>query len=104
MRSPSSTRSGRHPATGHTSMSGGTRGARRGKSPSRPASVNPDGPIDPSALPLTHLAMFLGLRVNELIVERGRAAGFRQFRESHGFVIQHLIESERTITELANRM
>jgi DNA-binding MarR family transcriptional regulator len=48
--------------------------------------------------------MFLGLRVNELIVERGRGAGFAGLRESHGFVIQHLIDADRTITELADRM
>jgi DNA-binding MarR family transcriptional regulator len=50
------------------------------------------------------LALFVGLRVNELIVERGRAGGAAHLRESHGYVIQHLIEAERTITELATRM
>ena len=59
---------------------------------------------EPGTLPLTHLAFFVGLRANELIVERGRATGLPGFRESHGFVIQHLIESDRTITELAGRM
>ena len=33
-----------------------------------------------------------------------RAAGFQQVRESHGYLMQHLIESDRTITELAGRM
>ena len=33
-----------------------------------------------------------------------RAAGLEQVRESHGYLIQHLIESDRTITELARRM
>ena len=55
-------------------------------------------------LDLGYLALFLGLRVNELVMERMAAAGFAQIRESHGFVIQHLIESERSITELAERM
>jgi DNA-binding MarR family transcriptional regulator len=59
---------------------------------------------DPRHLPLTHLAFLLGLRANELVVERGHARGFRHVRESHGFVIQHLIDSDRTITELAERM
>jgi DNA-binding MarR family transcriptional regulator len=53
---------------------------------------------------LAHLALFLGLRVNQLVMERMRAAGFRNVRESHGYVIQHLIERERSITELASRM
>jgi DNA-binding MarR family transcriptional regulator len=61
----------------------------------------------PSLMPrldLGYLALFLGLRVNQLIMERMRAAGFQQIRESHGYLIQHLIESDRTITELARRM
>lgn len=31
-------------------------------------------------------------------------AGFAGFRESHGYVVQHFVESERTVTELAARM
>jgi DNA-binding MarR family transcriptional regulator len=54
-------------------------------------------------LDLSHLAFFLGLRVNELVMERALKAGFKGVRESHGYVIQHLIESQRTITELAKR-
>jgi len=59
--------------------------------------------VQPS-LDLGYLALFLGMRVNQLVMERMRAAGFRNVRESHGYVIQHLIEKERTITELAGRM
>lgn len=55
-------------------------------------------------LDLGYLALFLGLRMNELVMERMAAAGFTRVRESHGFVIQHLVEEERTITELAARM
>ena len=61
-------------------------------------------PIDISQLDLAHLAFFLGLRVNELVVAGGRDKGFRGFRESHGFVVQHLIEADRSISELAARM
>jgi DNA-binding MarR family transcriptional regulator len=55
-------------------------------------------------LDLAHLAFFLGLRVNELVMERTLKEGFPGVRESHGYVVQHLIESDRTITELAQRM
>jgi len=55
-------------------------------------------------LDLGHLALFFGLRVNELVIEQMKAAGFGEARESHGYVIQHLIENERTITQLAERM
>ena len=55
-------------------------------------------------LDLGHLALFLGLRVNQLVMTQMARAGFKNLRESHGYVIQHLIESGRTITELARRM
>ena len=37
-------------------------------------------------------------------MERLRAAGFQNVRESHGYLIQHLIEKDRSITELAQRI
>jgi len=60
--------------------------------------------VDLARLDIAYLGFFLGLRVNELVLEKGAAAGFRVMRESHGYVVQHLIESERSITELARRM
>jgi DNA-binding MarR family transcriptional regulator len=58
----------------------------------------------PPGLDLAYLAFFLGLRVNELVMGRVATAGFKGVRESHGYLIQHLIESERSITDLAKRM
>jgi DNA-binding MarR family transcriptional regulator len=55
-------------------------------------------------LDLAYVAFFLGLRVNEMVMDRTLKGGFTRVRESHGYVIQHLVESERTITELAKRM
>jgi len=60
--------------------------------------------VDLARLDLAYLGFFLGLRVNELVLEKGAAAGFRRMRESHGYVVQHLIESDRSITEMARRM
>ena len=57
-----------------------------------------------SQLDLAYLGMFLGLRVNEIVRERGATRGFRGLRDSHGYVVQHLIDTDRTITELAQRM
>jgi DNA-binding MarR family transcriptional regulator len=65
---------------------------------------NKDPKLDLEQLDLGHLALFVGLRVNQLVMARMARAGFKNLRESHGYVIQHLIESERTITELARRM
>lgn len=42
--------------------------------------------------------------MNELVTEAAGRAGFSDVRESHGFVLQHFIESDRGITELARRM
>ena len=51
-----------------------------------------------------YLCLFLGLRFNELVTRKLARAGFLHTRESHGYVIQHLIESSRSITELAARL
>lgn len=55
-------------------------------------------------LDLGYLGFFLGLRVNELVLRRMEARGFKGVRESHGYLIQHLIGEERTVTELGRRM
>jgi len=65
--------------------------------------VKSNSAVEPR-LDLGHLGLFLGLRVNQLVLEKLRAAGYRDVRESHGYIVQHLIESERSITELARRM
>jgi hypothetical protein len=60
--------------------------------------------VIPEQLDLAYLALFFGLRVNELVMQRMAGAGFRGVRESHGYLMQHLIEADRSITELARRM
>lgn len=63
-----------------------------------------DSPVVPAELDLGYLAFFLGLRINDLVAERLSSAGFKNVRQNHGYVVQHLIEQDRTITELAHRM
>ncbi len=60
--------------------------------------------VVPAQLDLGYLGLFLGLRINELVAERLVTAGFEKVKQSHGYLIQHLIEQDRTITELASRM
>jgi DNA-binding MarR family transcriptional regulator len=60
--------------------------------------------IELEQLDLGYLAQFVGQRVNEAVVDRLLRAGFKEVRESHGYVIQHLIERDRSITDLARRM
>ncbi len=59
-------------------------------------------------LDLGLLALFFGLRANEVVMERMKAADRLPGEGRQGTVrllpIQHLIERERTITELAERM
>ena len=49
-------------------------------------------------------ASFLGCPVNEPVLERMERAGFQAVRDSHGYLIQHQIGAERSVTELARRM
>jgi hypothetical protein len=44
------------------------------------------------------------LRVKELVMERVVKAEFETVRESYGYVIEHLIDLERSLTEQAKRM
>ena len=52
-------------------------------------------------LDLGYLALFVGMRVNEQVLEGLHAAGFEGVRHSHGYVIQHLLGGPRSIGELA---
>ncbi|ADO69996.1 MarR family winged helix-turn-helix transcriptional regulator [Stigmatella aurantiaca] len=63
-----------------------------------PSSVSLD------ALDLGHLALFVGMRVNDLVLEEMHAAGFQGLRHAHGFVFQHLLGGARSIGELAALM
>ena len=53
-------------------------------------------------LDLGYLALFVGQRINELVLEQ--MGPYADLRTSHGYVFQHLIEGPRTITELAARL
>jgi DNA-binding MarR family transcriptional regulator len=59
-------------------------------------------------LGLGYLGQFLSQRVNELVLAHGRRKGFAQMRTSYGYVIQHLVERDHTVSrtgsELARRM
>jgi DNA-binding MarR family transcriptional regulator len=59
---------------------------------------------EPATLDLGHLALFVGYAFAGAVQERIAEAGFEGLRFSHGFVVQHLIDGERTIGELAERL
>ncbi|MEO7729532.1 MAG: MarR family transcriptional regulator [Kofleriaceae bacterium] len=60
--------------------------------------------VDLAALDLGYLALFVGMRVNEVLLDKLHAAGYADARHAHGYVFQHLIDGPRTITELARRL
>ena len=57
-----------------------------------------------STLDIGYLGSFLGARMNDVVRTRGATQGFAGLRDSYGYVIQHLIDEDRTISELAARM
>ena len=67
--------------------------------PKVPVSENPEVVV--ARLPLSYLALFVGERVNELVLEHLHAQGFPELRHSHGYVFQHLLGAARPISELA---
>ena len=59
-------------------------------------------------LGIGYLGLFLGQRMNEVIIAQSRRRGYPYMRESYGYVIQHLVGTNgpvpRTGSELAHRM
>lgn len=60
--------------------------------------------LEPDALDLGQLAFFFGQLMNEEVLRRLHGAGFDGVRIAHGYVIQHVVETERSVGELAQRM
>jgi DNA-binding MarR family transcriptional regulator len=60
--------------------------------------------MNPDALDLGHLALFVGMAAQDDVLAALHAAGFPELRVAHGFVFQHLVEADRTLVELAERM
>jgi DNA-binding MarR family transcriptional regulator len=52
-------------------------------------------------LDLGYLALFVGMWVNERVLEGIHAVGFMGLRHAHGYVFQHLLGGPRSISELA---
>lgn len=65
------------------------------------ARVDADTTGGPRELDLAYLGLFVGLRVNELVLDRLHAAGFEGIRQAHGYVFQHLLVAPRSVTELS---
>src|ERR1700759_2619656 len=59
-------------------------------------------PIDLAQLELTYLAFFVGSLANTWWQDELKRSGGFQLRQSHGYLIQHLLEGPRAIGELAS--
>jgi DNA-binding MarR family transcriptional regulator len=57
--------------------------------------------IDLRLLDVGQLAFFVGQGMNDVVLRRLHASGFVGIRQSHGYVVQHLIGGDRSVTELA---
>jgi DNA-binding MarR family transcriptional regulator len=62
------------------------------------------GTPQPGALDLGTLALFVGQACAEVVQQGLVQCGFDDVRFSHGFVFQHLVEGDRSIGELAERL
>jgi DNA-binding MarR family transcriptional regulator len=57
-----------------------------------------------ASLDLGYLALFVGQRMNALVLSRLLEEGFVGLRNSHGYVLQHFVGAERGVSALAARM
>jgi DNA-binding MarR family transcriptional regulator len=57
--------------------------------------------IETQALPLTHLAYFVGTLANRQLASDLKGAGYAGLREPHGYLFQHLLGEPRSVGELS---
>jgi DNA-binding MarR family transcriptional regulator len=60
--------------------------------------------VELTKLDLAYLGQFVGMRVNERVLESLHAEGFAGLRQGHGFLFQHLVDGPRSIGELTKLM
>jgi len=58
-------------------------------------------PIEFRELPVTHLAHFVGIFANQQVLGDMQRAGYGDLRESHGFLVQHLLRGPHSVGELS---
>lgn len=60
--------------------------------------------IDIRRLDLGTLCYLVGQGFNQAVLDRLKSEGFADVRVSFGYVVQHLLDGDKTITQLAARM
>lgn len=61
----------------------------------------PSLPVDVATLPLSYLAQFVGGFANRHVRSELKSAGYGDLRESHGYLIQHLLREPHSVGELS---
>lgn len=65
------------------------------------SSSMPDAAPNPADIDLLQLALFAGMAANQAVRARLEHKGYADVRDSHGFIIQHLLREPQSISELA---
>jgi DNA-binding MarR family transcriptional regulator len=58
-------------------------------------------PVDVATLPISYLAQFVGGFANRHVLGEMQGAGYGDLRESHGYLIQHLLREPHSVGQLA---
>ncbi|WP_291378580.1 MarR family winged helix-turn-helix transcriptional regulator [Demequina sp.] len=61
-------------------------------------------PVDPADIDIATLAWLTGSAANRYLLDATKTLGHPGVRISHGYVLQHLIDGQPTVTELAKGM
>ncbi|MGC5038262.1 MarR family winged helix-turn-helix transcriptional regulator [Streptomyces sp. DT190] len=61
-------------------------------------------PVDPVGLDLGSLALFVGFAASSAVQADLASMGFGDLRMSHGYVFQHLIDAQPTVSDLAAKL
>ncbi|MCF3136737.1 MarR family winged helix-turn-helix transcriptional regulator [Streptomyces olivochromogenes] len=61
-------------------------------------------PLDPRDLDTGSLALFVGFAATDAVRAELASQGFGDLRMSHGYVFQHLIDAQPTISDLAQKL
>ena len=68
-----------------------------------PASSKPIS-VDPESLGLSYLTSFVGAFANQYVLAEMKRAGYGDLRESHGYLVQHLLRAPHSVGQLAKQL
>lgn len=60
-----------------------------------------DDAVDLGELDIGHLALFVGMAINDVVLADLTKQGFPALKSAHGFIVQHLLRRAHSVSELA---